>query len=283
MKKIIIPTDFSGISRNSIIYGFELAKQLQLEVELIHVVELYKYTLGNSEAEILSTILPPENINEIELAANESFNKLINEIKAHIQTVYSCKVITGNLVNELVTLSSLSNSELIIMAVADKQDLITRFTHNTLSSIISDALCPVMVVPWGNNYSAINRIVYATDYNKFDITALKKLVNTLGSMLPEINIVHVLNKEPDFKAELKFAGFKHIVSENINYSNITYNLHTHKNVVKGIIDYAQKQNADLLVMIKQHEGFFSSLFETGKTEKVTHYLKLPMISYAEKE
>jgi hypothetical protein len=84
-----------------------------------------------------------------------------------------------------------------------------------------------------------------------------------------------------FKTELKFAGFKQLVQEKIDYSEIGCKLIIHKNVVQGIIEAIKAENADVLVMLKEHEGFFKSLFETSKTEKIAHILKIPMISYHE--
>ena len=70
-----------------------------------------------------------------------------------------------------------------------------------------------------------------------------------------------------------------MIKEKINYDKISYVIKQNKNIVDGILDEITKQNANMLLMLKEHEGFFKSLFESSKTEKITHYLKIPMISY----
>jgi nucleotide-binding universal stress UspA family protein len=283
MKRLIIPTDFSDISKNSIIYGFQIAVKLNLEIQLIHVLELYKFAAGTSEAELISTILPADNIQEMETSANESFNKLFAEIAGTIpkDVVYSSKVVSGHLVNEMVIESAIDESALMILAVASSQDLITRFTHSTIAAIIAEAQCPVLVIPSNYSYKVPDKVVLATDFNKSDIDMLKNYIELFGQSSPEIQILHVASKPIDFKTELKFAGFKQLTQEKTGYTKLTFKLTNHKHVVQGIIESLKTDNADMLLMLKEHESFFKSLFEVSKTEKIAHYLKIPMISYHE--
>lgn len=285
MKRIIIPTDFSEISKNSITYAFQLAAKLNLSVHLIHVLELYKFAAGTSEAELISTILPADNIQEMEAAAGESFKKLIEDIKDQIPSnvPYQYKVVPGHLVNEMIVESAFEDIEFMILAVAGTQDLITRFTHNTISSIIAEAVCPIMIIPSSCQYKSPDKVVLATDFNKADLSMLSHFVSIFNTFNPSIEVLHMAVKPNDFKTELKFAGFKQLISEKINYKNITYSLKTNKHVVQGILEELKTSNADLLLMLKEHEGFFKSLFEVSKTEKITHYLKIPMISYREQK
>lgn len=283
MNRLIIPTDFSDISKNSIIYGFQMASKLNLEINLIHVLELYKFAAGTSEAELISTILPADNIQEMEASANESFKKLLAEIANQIpaNVTYNSKVVSGHLVNEMVVESAINESTLMILAVASSQDLITRFTHSTIAAILAEAQCPVLVVPSGFSFKVPEKVVLATDFNKYDIDMLKNYIELYGKFNPEIQILHVSSKPIDFKTELKFAGFKQLTIEKTNYNKISFKLSTHKNVVQGIIESLKNDNADMLLMLKEHESFFKSLFEVSKTEKIAHYLKIPMLSYHE--
>jgi nucleotide-binding universal stress UspA family protein len=283
MKKILIPTDFSDISKNSIVYGFHLAAKLNMKVEMVHVLELYKFAAGTSEAELISTILPADNIQEMEVSAMESFKKMHAEIVGQLPqgVPYTTKVTSGHLVNELIVESASDDTELIILAVSGSQDLVTRFTNSTISSIIEEAVCPVMVIPSGYSFKALSKVIHATDFHKSDLDLLNKFVSIFNIYKPLINVIHVTSKTDDFKTELKFAGFKQLVQEKIAYSDISYKLLIHKNVVQGIIEAIKSENADMLLMLKEHESFLKSLFETSKTEKIAHILKVPMISYHE--
>lgn len=282
MKRLLIPTDFSEISKNSIIYGFQLAELMNLQVHLLHVLELYKFAAGTSEAELISTILPSDNIQELEASAKESFGKMMEELKNQVPSsvIYDTKVITGHLVNEIIVESSL-NTEILILAVAGTQDLVSRFTHNTISSVISEAACPVMVVPSAYQFRPIHKVVLATDFNKEDLNMLDQFIKFYKKFEPEIQVLHIVQKANDFKTELKFAGFKQLISEKINYPKISYKLANHKHVVQGILEVLKNEQADMLLMLKEHEGFFKSLFEVSNAEKIAHFLKIPMLSFHE--
>lgn len=285
MKRLLIPTDFSDISKNSIIYGFHLAEKLNLKVDLVHVIELYKFAAGTSNTELISPILPADNIQEMEGTAKISFAKIMEEIKGSLpeNVPFETKVISGHLINELIAESANTETVLMIIAVAGTQDLITRFTHSTISTIISDTACPIMVVPSGYNFKTINKVTLATDFNKSDLEMLSYFVNLFSQFNPEITVLHITTKTIDFKTELKFAGFKQMAQEKVKYSNIHFKILQHKNIVQGILGFLKSENSDILLMLKEHEGFFKSLFETSKTEKIAHFLKIPMISFHETE
>jgi nucleotide-binding universal stress UspA family protein len=279
MKTILIPTDFSDISKNAVAYGFQLAQNIGAEIKLVHVLEIYKFAAGTSEAELISTILPAENIQEMEDAARKSFDNFLSDILPRVSTTvpYQTNVITGHLVNEMVVQSALPGIDLIILAVSGSQDLMTRFTHNTISAILSEAQCPVMVVPSNFAFRPMKQVVMASDFQKEELDMIANFLNSFNVFNPQITILHVTNRPVDFRTELKMAGMKQLVTEKTHYHNFDFRLKNHKNVVQGIIE--QTAGADLLLMLKEHEGFFKSLFEASKAEKITHYLKIPMLSY----
>jgi len=285
MNKLLVPTDFSDISKNSIIYGFHLADQLNMQVQLLHVLELYKFAAGTSEAELISTILPSDNIREMEASATESFKKLIEEIKAeyHFQSPYELRVVSGHLINEIIVESAQDDISLLIMAVSSTQDLISRFTNNTISAIITDSICPVLLVPSGFSYKIPAKVTLATDFNKSDLDILSKFLSFFTNQNPEIQVLHIAQKSNDFKTELKFAGFKQLVTEKFENRNIKFKMASYKNVLKGILEELKADNSDMLLMLKEHESFFKSLIETSKTEKIAHFLKIPMISFNQAE
>ena len=285
MKKLLVPTDFSDISKNSIIYAFHLADQLNMQVQLLHVLELYKFAAGTSEAELISTILPSDNIREMEESATESFKKLIEEIRVEFlfQSQYELRVVSGHLINEIIIESAQDEISLLIMAVSGNQDLISRFTNNTISAIITDAICPVLLVPSGFSYRTPSKVTLATDFNKSDLDIIAKFLSFFVSQNPEFQVLHISQKPNDFKTELKFAGFKQLVNEKIDYQNMKFKMVNYKNVVKGILEELKIDEADMLLMLKEHESFFKSLIETSKTEKIAHYLKIPMISFNQAE
>jgi nucleotide-binding universal stress UspA family protein len=281
MKKLLIPTDFSDISKNSIVYGFQLAEILNLEVNLVHVLEIYKFAAGTSEAELISTILPADNIQEMEKSAMASFQKLFDELKSEhsFSAPYTTKVIPGHLVNEMVVQSGNDENKFMVLAVAGNQDLITRFTHNTISSIINDAVCPVIIVPSGFSFKLPTNVLFATDFNKADLDVLSKFIHVFGEFNPEIEVLHVTPKPIEFKTELKFAGFKQLIIDKKETATISFKLKSHKHVVQGILEAIKADNSDMLIILKEHENFFKSLFDTSKAEKIAHFLKIPMISY----
>ena len=133
----------------------------------------------------------------------------------------------------------------------------------------------------GFSFKIAEKVVLATDFHRTDLEMIERFVSLFGKYNPLIFVLHVATKTNDFKSELKFIGFKQMVQEKIAYANIEFKMIVHKNVVKGILETINAESADMLLMLKEHESFFKTLFETNKTDKITHFLKIPMISYQE--
>ena len=75
MKRILIPTDFSEASANSIQYGLKMAAGHDVTVTVIHVIELYKYAAGTSESEIYTELSSNDRTAFIKKNAEEEFEK----------------------------------------------------------------------------------------------------------------------------------------------------------------------------------------------------------------
>jgi nucleotide-binding universal stress UspA family protein len=278
MKKILIPTDFSDISKNAVIFAFHMAEKLNVEIELIHVLEIYKFAAGTSEAELISTILPAENIAEMESSAKESFETFMQSIIPLVPSSvkYNINIVTGHLINEMAVRSAMPETDLIVLGVSCTQDLVTRFTHSTISSILLESQCPVLIIPSCYLYAPFGKVIVPVDFQETEIKMIEYFLSTFQGFNPQIKIIHV-TRSIDFDVELKMTGMKHLIEERTSYKEISYQLIIHKNIVQGILE--QVKDANLLLMLKENEGFIKSLFESSKTEKITHYLRIPMLSY----
>jgi len=235
MKTILIPTDFSNISKNAVVYGFQLAHSIGAEIQLVHILEIYKFAAGTSEAELISTILPADNISEMEAAAKKSFENFVADVISQVPSgvSYHTKVVTGHLVNEMIVQSAMPGIDLIILAVSGSQDLMTRFTHNTISAILSEAQCPILIVPSDFSFHPPKHIIFATDFQKEELDILLSFLGSFSIFEPQLTILHVTNKPVDFNTELKMAGMKQLIAEKTNYKNVAFRLKSHKKCSTG--------------------------------------------------
>ncbi len=280
MNKILVPTDFSEISQETLLYAFRFAEKHEKSLHIVHVLELYQYAAGTTESDLLSSILPPENITEMEKNALEILKKQINTVVSthNLKVHHDFKVLPGHLVNDIIAESIAADCELLILPITEKGSQVTRFSHRAVTSIINDSIVPVLAVKHPK-FEPFKCLVYATDFKRTDIYALKHLSKLFENSDNQIIVTHINTKKDDFKTELLFEGFKNRVNAEIPDKNIVFESLYDKSIINGIISTVCQNNADGVVMLKDNESIFSSLFETSNTEKLVHSIEIPMIIY----
>lgn len=148
--------------------------------------------------------------------------------------------------------------------------------------IIEHVECPVFIIPKDLNSYEFKDVVYATDFNPEDITSLKHLSNFLKqSENYHITVFHN-EKEYNFNEKLKWAGFKQIVQDEIEHENMDFSLKTKNKFLKGVEEYTEEHNPDLLVVMKEKKGFFEQVFTSNEIKNVLTHFNKPVLVYHEK-
>lgn len=261
MKKILVPTDFSPIAKNSIHYALSLAKLFKSELIIFHAENVPANDLLIYKEEVDEKMLT-DNISEISyLTSSKKFNSLsLNEI-----------VQTNNI--GLIVMSTIGED-----VSADK----ILFGRNAVE-IAEHSVCPVLIIPSDYKYSTIDKLIYASDLHFIDdeiikVIALAKLLGTsieilfVSPIFPDLGDVEKI----DFPLKLEEIKQKH------NFNSISYTIEktdSDNQFVKGIISFMSRHDHDLLIMFHNHDTDFEALISTSHTEKIIKEIKIPLLIY----
>ena len=157
MRKVLIPTDFSPVSRNSLNYGLELYKNSDTEFEIIHV---YHPSFDPVQPEIIESTLGLEMV-KIEIM-NEfiaSFSKLADECNVKLNS----RIEIGFTVEKIVEESE--DYELIIMGSTGNNNFINQIFGGISSEVATKSKCPVLLIPSLIRYKHLDNVIYSYDLN----------------------------------------------------------------------------------------------------------------------
>lgn len=119
--RVVVPTDFSPAAAGAVSYAVELARQLPLELHLVHVSP----RPGADEAlETLASLVPPD-----------------------LQHRAQCHLRIGQTLEELDAVVHLVRPGLIVMGTHARDFWRRIFTRDVARRILHDASCPVWFVP----------------------------------------------------------------------------------------------------------------------------------------
>jgi len=142
-KKFLVPTDFSGCSRNALEYGISLAGKCSAKIFLLHVIDVNQFP---PDLVLHHLSLEPEKMEKaLEAEAENSMKKLITRIK-RARIPFTSMVRSGNPYSEIVSFAGEAKIDLIIMGTHGRTGIVHALLGSTAEKVVRQAPCPVLTV-----------------------------------------------------------------------------------------------------------------------------------------
>ena len=239
MNVIITPTDFSGVSLNAVNYAADMAAALNLRLLVLHATEP-----GFSSPDYCSDDVEEKFMKLKDALANRTGNKLQMQFKQ----------VPGIIENELMEICKRKNPFAVVMAThgANTQ---TRFFIESITIHLSRHLkYPVIVVPGNIQYKQVKKIVLATDLKEIKKLPAEKIIATVNAFNARLHVLHINTNEDrlmnEGSPEIAFLKTK------LQQADPAFHFLKCKNVQKGILMFAENNNADIIITFPKKHIFF---------------------------
>lgn len=278
MKNILVPTDLSDIAEDGLRVAVEIAKRVG---GTIHQVNFIRHPFGASFSaygNIYSKFADDENLFTVQL-----IRKHMTEMEA-LAKKYSTDGITINsnvydeeLVDGIDPYLKEHNIDLIVMGTTGEENFQEKFTGNHAEQVMAKASCPVISVKEGSRLKDLSRIVVGWDiddqkkYSKA-IKYLNEMSIALGSCL---DIVYV-SKRGDERGTME-NNLRGLVTE-YKLNNCSLNIVENDDVEDGILRFAHKINAGMIIMLSQAKSGMARLFTHSSSEELSRESDIPVYS-----
>jgi nucleotide-binding universal stress UspA family protein len=257
---IILLTDFSEPAKNAIKYAVDAFGD-GVEYNLIN-----SYYARTSSATLL-------DLND--MLAKESRTSLEQEIQwmrdqypDHNFDVYPHSIF-GSPVDAIKKLAIDHDHDLVIMGTKGSSGVESVLFGSVASLVIRATVVPVISVPPSCKFNGFKSVVFATDgkeiYNENSIEPIHKIQRGFNS---DITVFSV-DKEGEH-AELE--------SMNLNIENAHYSTVEDDDVAGAVTRFCHDENADLLVILPKHTGFFERLFHKSVSKQLVEQAQLPILA-----
>jgi nucleotide-binding universal stress UspA family protein len=266
---ILVPTDFTGTALNAVTYAANLARHLGARLKLLHVVTPY----------ISKTTYLKINADELVDAAVAKLSADANSISTEFGIHCSFAVRTGEVAEKMLEESSECPDTLIVMG-SDKRRY---FLFGSITTkVVEKSVAPVLVLPRDMEFTPIDRIVFATDYQVSDLHDLQHLTEIARKFGSEVKVVHVVNRFEENEDEFDLSTVREFNSEigkRIAYQAIHCEEYQYTDVPDGIQSYAEEEGADLLVVSTRQKKFIQRLFGKSVTKELLFEFDHPLLIY----
>ena len=278
MKTILVPTDFSRLSKVGITYAISLAKKMDASVILLSVINA-----GASSNTLMNwKKLEEEMVN----TAQQEADKFLGEIKSQGETVdISYCSLLGFPIADMIDQFAVKNKvDLIVMGSKGAKGLKKALLGSNATAVIDTSHVPLIVVPGEADFKQIKKLVYATDMQNLqkEIRVVARFARLFDA---HIHVLHVIQGESSKKSgkqverdKFQISNEAALVSET-KYPKIHLHLLENKNIADAVDTFVLDQKADLLVMFTHRLDFYEKLFGKSVTRQLAFHSKVPMLTF----
>lgn len=276
MVNILVPTDFSDLSKVALNFAIGMANKLDGTVTLLHVVDIVQPTRASMRLRLESLQ------EEIMTAAEEDMEDLLAKASKAVKLAkpVKTKISKGTPFSDVIKREAKKlHADLIVMGTHGASGLKKVVLGSNTSAVIEACQVPVLVVPELGQFKNFKNIVYVTD-----ITHLQKEVKSLLFYAHIFgSTVHVFHITPT-KKEVEAAEQKiEKILSKTEYDRYVVKVVSGKDVSKELDAYVQDVKADLLTTFTHEHSLYEKLFNRSLTRRLTFQSKTPLLAFRQKK
>ncbi len=274
MLHILVPTDFSDLSKVAIRYALDMAKKMNGKVTLLHVVDTGQY--GSRVRLRLNSM-----INEVLKIAHQDFASLLKEVnkmnRGGKPVKYAIEQGTS-FVDTVAKFAKKNKANLIIMGTHGASGIKKLLMGSNTVSMLEASSIPVLAIPPGIKFKKLRSVVYASDLMNIQ-KEFKKLLGVVGSENPIIHIIHV--SEDRRAATLAEERIDKVAAKS-DHKNVVVRVLINDKAVPAISEYVTKIKVDMLIMFPHRHSFFEKLTKPSITNQLSFLNNAPLLAFSAK-
>ncbi len=272
MKKILIPTDFSQHAEYALKVAAQIAKKHNGEIILLHMLELPHQS---GDAVSAGHALP-----EIMFFKNAAIAKLESLMEAdYLDGLKVSEVIQFELAFDgILKIIQKNDIDLIVMGSHGASGFKDMFIGSNAEKVVRHSEVPVLIIKQENPNFNVDNFVFASDFSDEVKKPFAKAVEIANKFGAHMNLV-MINTPNNFKSTLVAQEIMSKFIAQFNINNYSTHIFNDANVEKGILNFANSTNADLIGMCTHGRKGLAHFFNGSISEDLVNHSVKPVITF----
>ena len=280
LKKILWVTDFSDEAQEAFIYAKHFAKTFNAKLIALHVVPDFSPTLYSTTA-----IIRTELTKRVALMKKEAERKL-NALQKKQRFEFKSLVVEGNASKKIIETSEKQKVDLIVMGKRGISAIEKLFIGSVTNQVLRNSTVPILLTKKRTGKPVFKKILVPTDFSKQEEVERDfawKLAKGLDS---DITLLHVLElhdyefspRALDDMFNIVLKRLKKRKTSESEDIRVTEDVYRAINASLGVVDYADTQKFDMIVISTCVHSKLERFFLGSTTEKVISYSNIPIFA-----
>lgn len=265
MKRIMLLTDFSDTARNAALYALKMFEKENMTFYLMNAYDL-EFS-GSPYVVQIQKELEEESMK----ALNDEYailHRRFPDAKIQLLSLF------GSLI-EVINKELIENAyDLIVLGCRGESALENFLLGSRAYEVIKNIEAPIFVIPKHAKYSKPETIAFATDLRDFEDDRMIDPIRDIAHMLhAPLLFVNVLDEE-DY---LNRIECEEKIAEHFPGINVSFNFIEDEDIVKGINNFMEENEAGIVAMVRHNAGMFERLFHPSITRQMVMHPEYPML------
>jgi nucleotide-binding universal stress UspA family protein len=272
MKKILVPTDFSSGAESALKVAALLAKKYNSELHVLHLLELP----FNMVDPMHETSELPEAMFFMKMAHQKFEDFLDKDYLSGVNVVEGIQ--NGTAFDGIIDTAHGKDIDLIVMGSRGASGLKEMVIGSNTEKVVRTSDVPVLVIKKEDENFKINDFIFACEFTPEYKTSFLKAIAFAKKSNAKMHLLMV-NTPSEFvttgEAEKRMNSFL----EGITLDNFTLNIYNDVSVEKGILNFGNSIEADVISMSTHGRKGISHFFNGSISEDLVNHAKRPVITF----
>lgn len=272
MKKILVPTDFSKHALNALKVAAQIARKNDSELFILNLLDLPSH--------MNDAVSSGVNIPEVMLFLAKTKDKL-NDLAA-ADFLSGLKITTMAKIEKafdgISTFSHEHDVDLIVMGSHGASGFQEMIIGSNTEKVVRTSETPVLVIKNEIEQFSVKNFVFASDFSEETRKPFQKLVNFANSFNVNLSLV-MINTPNSFKSTSAAEAIMHDFTADFSIDSYTTNIYNDVNVEKGIINFAERVNADIIGVCTHGRTKFAHFFMGSVSEGLVNHAMRPVVTF----
>ena len=273
MKHILVPIDFSKESKCAAKVAAKLAKKIDADIFLLHILDMPEGVvdaMAGGDNSTPASLLFMKKVHERfdELKAEPFFDGLkINE-----------KVQFDKTFDAIIEESKKDHIDLIVMGSTGASGLKEIMVGSNTEKIVRHSDVPVLVVKKGSADVDFNSIVFASDFGADSKTKFQDVIDFANVFDAKLHLLYV-NTPHKFNSTKKISTTMANYIADFDIKDFDTYIYNEITVEKGILNYTDEIGADLIALNTHGRSGLSSFFNSSVSQDLANHALKPIITF----
>jgi len=272
MKRILVPTDFSKHAEYALRVAAQIAKENNSEIILLHMLEL-PHQAGDA-------IGSGHKIPEIMFFKNAAIENLESLMDAdYLEGINVSEIVQFDKAFEgILAISKKNNIDFVVMGSHGASGFHEMFIGSNTEKVVRLSEVPVLVIKGKTDEFKSANFVFASDFSDEIKKPFKKVLEFATAFNSHMNLV-MINTPNSFKSTIVAEEIMQNFIKEYNCTDYSLHIYNDVNVEKGIINFANSIDADLVGMCTHGRTGFAHFFNGSISEDIVNHAVRPIITF----